>query len=273
MSPSWRDRLRIALTHSGAAMERCPAGWRPGWQSMPEAGMAAAAAPVPHELALAALAEALQGVARPRRGGMAEVVLSQSLVRSFLVPWSAEVTGQSEWAALTEACFESSFGESISGWQVAAPAGPYGHARPAMAVPRALSQGMAELLAARGFRLAHARPFFSVAFNRHLLRALADDCLGAVIDGQSVSVAAFGGGCWRSLRTLHPGPEGWAGLERLLATEAALQGLATAAPILVCAADNAAAAALAGSRRCRLPVRAPASGSEASALLWLGWGR
>ncbi|MFM9438390.1 hypothetical protein ACFDR9_005496 [Janthinobacterium sp. CG_23.3] len=183
------------------------------------------------EAPLAALLEAVRGwlerhaVARQR----VNVLLSDRLVRYALLPFSAMPLSEQEEAALLGARFEELYGE-MPQWRVQADRPEYGKARIACAMPLALADGVAGLLAGAGARSGAVLPFFVACWNRWRRQGAGRDGLVAVVEPEHMVIGSFGAGGWSSLRSVFAATSE-AVVADLVFREKIMQGLDPALPV------------------------------------------
>ena len=179
MLRSWHRRIDLALSARGAA-----------WASAGAGGHCAGAP-------LEAFAQALRAAAKPPRN--ASVVLASELVRYLIVPWSNEVDGDAEGAALAAHHFRRVFGDAADDWVVRFDAEETG-ARLACAIDRSLLEGMHAAARAANCRLDSVRPFLVDAFNLWRGEFSRRPALFLTLEAGRWSAVRVAGAQWRALR-------------------------------------------------------------------------
>jgi len=198
VSPSWRERVRIALLPHQAAMVRLAHGLNPrvvDRKSIPcqPAGGRAGWAP-----AVEALRELL---AHPNVDkGDATVILSSHFTRYLVAPWSAELVTESEELEFARARCVQVHGQVARDWSVVMNPAPPGAGRLCAAVDQALIAAVTGAVAASALRLQSVQPALMALFNEWR-RRIGDEGWLIVAEQGRLLVAWISGGEWRSVRT------------------------------------------------------------------------
>jgi hypothetical protein len=229
--PSFRNRLSVVLCIDHIAVRKTGRGWRPHSAPalvqavVPEKGEPSWQAP------LSALRACLEDM--DIAGANIDIALADDFVRYAVTPWSEQIQGADELAAMTRIQFESLFGPAALDWEYQVEQGEYRKPAIACAIDASLMAALRELCSQWRFRMVALQPGFMRAFNR-VHAKVADDAL-FVVAGPAVCVLGTRvAGAWQSMRTvhLHGGPAGQQ-LAVLVEREILLQGLPPDAPIYV----------------------------------------
>jgi hypothetical protein len=174
------------------------------------------------QLPLATLAAWLDQ--RKRTLADVEVIVSDSLVRYALIPWSDDVQKGAELDAFSRIHFESLFGSSVADWKIQIDAGDYGKQRIACAMDNGMIEALHALFAKHGLRFVLLQPYFMHVFNRWRQRFLGN-ALCVMLDSGWVMFASFKEGNWHNIRTIRVGDDVSSSLPDLIEREMLLQGL------------------------------------------------
>jgi hypothetical protein len=103
----------------------------------------------------------------------ARVVIADQWVRYSVVPWSDALSSAAERLAHARELMSGVFGAAMTDWTVSLSEAPPGCSRLASAMPTALLEGLRELTARHGQKLASVQPQLIAAYNtwRHVLPA------------------------------------------------------------------------------------------------------
>jgi hypothetical protein len=199
VSPSWRNRLLIALAPDGVAVIRVKRGWQPQVAAdvVRECATSPEEAGKPAPLWAAALAELdglLEEMAPP--AGMARVVLSNQFVRYGQVPWTENVYAEGDRQALASGCFRAVFGEAADGWRIAVEPTHYGCGSLAAGVDAPLVDGLRVVLGRRRQQLASLQPHLTAAFGHWHKRLESADGGFAVVEPGCVTALFRRAGRW-----------------------------------------------------------------------------
>ena len=195
--------LRSAISAQGAEAWTPPAGdssWRPSF-------------------------EALKDILRSRGAPRTELIalLSGRFARALLVPWPAEVQGESEGAALAEHHFRRVFGDDAAQWEIAFDRESDGALRLACAVERELLQALRALAAEAGVQLVSVTPLFVSGINLWRRKIGRKPTLFVLAEADRYCAAAFANGEWSALRCGRLG-EGADSLSMAIERESVLAG-------------------------------------------------
>lgn len=221
MSLLLRNRLRVVLCREQLALSMQARGWRQGASDTMFVPCVVGADGPDWQPALASL-DAWLG--QNKVAARAEVILSDSLVRYAVMPWSADVSAGEERRAMTRIHFEAMFGPMLGEWEFqVAPAG-YRQARVACAVDSRLSSALHALFAVHKMRMVSLRPYLMCVIN-HWHAQLSGDALLVVVAPDHCMMAGFKAGAWHSVRRIRLGDASGARLQQLIQRERVLQGL------------------------------------------------
>lgn len=193
------DRLHVSLETDRVALVRTRGGLRPRIEaarllatrldpSEPEAGLE----PLAAELATAAWQSAT-----------VQVVLSDRLVRYFIVDSLPGIQSLGELRRLAEAQFEELFGLPAAEWEICADFAPFSRRFLACALHRALLAALRRLFRRPGHALASIQPFLVREFNRRRRCLRSDPAWFAALERHSLTLALLSRKSWQGLRT-HP---------------------------------------------------------------------
>jgi hypothetical protein len=197
VSPSWRERVRIALSPHEAALVRLSRGIRPRVVDR-------RSVPCPEAKGQENWAGAVEGLrqlllsANAQKGG-ATLVLSNHFVRYVVLPWSSEIVTEGEELEYARIRFVQIFGQVARDWTIALNPAPAGASRLCAGVDRALIGAATGAVAASGLRLRSVQPALMVQFNEWRRRIGAGGWLATAEQGRLL-VARISGGQWRSVR-------------------------------------------------------------------------
>lgn len=197
MSPSWRERVRIALSPHQVAMVRFSRGLTPRvidrrCVPCPEGGGRAnwaGAVDVLRDLLLHSNAYR----------GDATLILSNHFVRYMVLPWSVELFTEAEEMEFARTRFVQIYGLTARDWTIAMSPAPAGAGRLCAAVDQALIGAVAGAIAVSALRLVSVQPVLMAQFNQWRRRIGAGGWLVTAERGRLL-VAWIRGGRWRSVR-------------------------------------------------------------------------
>jgi hypothetical protein len=219
---SFRKRLTIALCPSHIAVAESARGWR-AQSTRPTAFTGEFAEGASGwQVPLATLALWLEKN-KPSATDV-EIILSDSVARYALVPWSDDVQKASEIEMFSRIHFESLFGANAAQWDIQVDFAEYGKPGIGCAVDRALITALQELLAKFGLRPALLQPYFMHVFNRWRDR-INSNALFAVVDTGVCVIATMKDAAWNSIRTVRANDHMASELTTLIGRELLLQGL------------------------------------------------
>jgi len=198
VSPSWRDRLYIALSPSRIDVMRIAGFMRrsaayaeliPGIELVGDA---------PWRGPLQALAEAIPNLAP--RGGRCAVVLSNHFCRYVVVPGNTGLANARERAAYARLKFEEMFGAgAAASWEVRVGDAPPGAARLACAVDRELMDGLRGTCSSARLKLSSVRPLLAASFDQNRPRFSTGQFWFASAEEGRLCLAAVENYAWRSV--------------------------------------------------------------------------
>lgn len=234
MSPSWRDRVHIALTPGRVILIRFGRGLH---RQVRDKAIVPCAEPAagepPWQPAVIALQQAL---ATPRwRQGEARVILSNHFVRYQMIDWDASLTGYEEQLALVRYRFTQTFGDEAAAWDYR-----WNEGRPpapclVCAIDHALYLALRELFTDAGLHLplTALQPYLMAAFNhwRHELDGARDWFVLA--EPERLCLAWFATDEWAGLHSQQVGAEWARDLPLILERAQLLAGL-TRSPERLC---------------------------------------
>lgn len=217
MSPSWTERLRIALSPDGVALLHLGRGWRPRAKAHRHETLTRDAT-CSWQPALEAMAR-LIAVGRPPHAAL-EVVLSNYWVRYAVIPWNDQVTRTDERLALARLQFQKTFGDVALQWDIRLSAADYGAPQVAAAVDRELMNGLRLIAEQTRLRLDSVQPLLMAGYNlRAAELARADTAWFVVAEPGRFTVAYRQQGQWSTVfaRPISDSPAD--GLNRLVTQE------------------------------------------------------
>lgn len=201
MSLSWRNQLHIELHPDRVGLVRLSRGWQPreiARKTVPCAAPGVGEAP--WEAALRALQTGISDMG----GGGADVtvVLSTHFVRYALIPWSDQLSNDSEEQAYVRHCFAQTYGDDAERWVLRlSPNGP-GEMQVASAIDQGLLDGLEQVASANGLHLVSVQPNLMTVFN-HWRRSLSGPTAWLVVAEQGrVCISLLKSGRWCSLQTM-----------------------------------------------------------------------
>ena len=184
MSPSWRDRIRIALGPQRAAGVRIRRGFAP-------------------RVTARHAADSLEALLAQLGSGPADVsvVLSAACVRYVLVPWSDALSNPEEELAFARHRFAAVYGDVAERWELRLSPARLGQPRIASAVERAWLEHLRATVAEAGLRLRSVQPGLMAACNRWRRKVGRDESVFLLAEGEHYSCAVARGGAWRAVRS------------------------------------------------------------------------
>ena len=201
----WRDHLSLAIAPDRLVLVRGSRGLRPtliakeivpvtssegGWKG-----------------ALETLAKTLK--AKQWHDAETHVVLSNSLVRYQLVPWSDEVNGAAERAVYVRQSFAQVYGDAAAEWMYVVSDVPRGGAWVACAVSRDLLSQLETSITQAGSHLVSVKPHVMTAFNgaRRVLNN--KSCWFVQVEKDKLLIALISQGRWQTLGSRQIVGEHW----------------------------------------------------------------
>jgi hypothetical protein len=168
VSRLFRDEIGILIGPSRVLLVKIRGGLRP--QSVAEQAVTCKPeASGGYGAALERLAEEL--TAEPWQKANVRVIVSDQWVRYEMLPWSVELSRDSERLAHARYLLAATYGELADSWTVAIGDGPPGAPRLVTAMPTELLTELQVMTSARGLKLVSVQPHAVVAYNssRHRL--------------------------------------------------------------------------------------------------------
>ena len=197
MSPSWRERVRIALSLKRVALVRLSRGWKPAVsdRKIVQCG------PAPGGAAWGPAVEALRKVlAYPSlRAAQATIVLSNHFVRYLLIPWNPSLTTEAEELAFARMRFVKVYGEAAHGWMLKISGATPGTAQVASAIERPLLDAVTAALGDSPLRLRSVQPGLMAVCNSWRA-TIARDAWIALAEPGRLLLGLLRAGQWQSLR-------------------------------------------------------------------------
>lgn len=198
MSPSWRERVAIALSPHRVTMARYSRGLRCAIRDRKVLACAAPFGGASWQPAVEALRDAL---AHPNvKAGDATVVLSNHFVRYLLLPWNPDLATAQEELAFARTRFVQAFGESAQAWMLKLSQGRPGAPGIASALERPLFDAVTALVAASPLRLRSLQPSLMAVCNAGG-GLPAGDAWIVIAESGRLLLGALQSGQWVSLRS------------------------------------------------------------------------
>jgi hypothetical protein len=198
VSPSWSDRLYVALSPSRIDVMRIAGVMRrsaayeeliPGIELVGD---------VPWRGPVQALAEAMPNLAP--RGGRCAVVLSNHFCRYVVVPGNTGLANARERAAYARLRLEETFGAgTAASWEVRVGDAAPGAARLACAVDRELMEELRRTCSAARVKLSSVRPLLAASFDQNRARFSTGRFWFASAEEGRLCLAAVEDCAWRSV--------------------------------------------------------------------------
>lgn len=160
------------------------------------------------------------------------VVLSNHFVRYAVLPWSATLRSEREWAAFALHSFSATYGDVAKGWDIRVSVGGRERAALACAVDRELIASLQELPG-----LVSVRPHVMAAFNAHRAALPAQPFWFVLQEPGRLTLSLISAGQWRVVRH-RQAAHGWhESLGVMLEREAAGCGDTTTDCVALCCED------------------------------------
>jgi hypothetical protein len=203
VSPSWRDRVHIALSPSGAAFVRFRRGARCAIVDKRLVPCASDSVHCPWDQTTAALAAGLQEWAGFKAD--ATVILSNHFVRYALVPWSDQINADDELKEFARHCFLKVYGGSAAAWVLRISRDGSGAPMVASAVDDALIETIVRAFDASPLRLLSIQPYLMAAYNQWFQRLRGKTARLVLTEPGRLCLALFRREHWHSVRSVHLG--------------------------------------------------------------------
>jgi hypothetical protein len=198
VSPSWRERVQIALSPHRLAMVRLSRGLKPRVTDRKCLPCGEDGAQPNWTAPMNALREMVIHPNVPKAG--TTVILSNHFVRYLVLPWSAEIITESEELEFARARFVQVFGEKARDWAIRISNAPAGAGRLAAATDLALIDALTRTLDGASLRLVSCQPALMAQFNG-LRTRIGDDAWLVSAEQGRLLIAWICKGQWRSVRT------------------------------------------------------------------------
>jgi hypothetical protein len=127
------------------------------------------------------------------------VIVSNSLVRYALVPWSQHLRAGDEELAFARHIFRDSFGDDAQGWALRLSPGAMGEPRVASAIDARLVDALKAAFRGTRLRLHSIQPYLMTAHNLCLKFKKQPDHLFLVAENRGYACGAFRDGLWSSV--------------------------------------------------------------------------
>ena len=166
----------------------------------------------------AALGTAMGGLAR---GTRCRVIVSSSLARYALVPFSTQVVGREANETLAAHVFRGTHGERVEGWRIRVTPAPRGQRRIACALDAELLDGIRSMAKERALGVTAIEPAWAAGFNA-AYRRLPASCWFAVTEPGRLVLGLAIEGEWRYIGAERCGSDPVAAFRQAAAREAIL---------------------------------------------------
>lgn len=218
MLPLLRDKVCITLSPDRVEMVRLGRGLQPAVVSRHTVSCDMAGPDeAPWLRALDSLDAGLHVLGGKRMD--AEVVLSNHFVRYALVPWSEEISDESESLAFTRYCFSQTYGNDAQRWALRTSSSGYGETQVSSAVDQDLLDGLDRISTAHSLRLVSMQPYFMTAFNRSLNQLRGSVMWFVVAEPGRLCVSRLQQGRWCNLQAVKADDDWLDTLKNLLERE------------------------------------------------------
>jgi hypothetical protein len=167
---------------------------------------------------IATLGEAMRAL---RRGTRCRIIVSNTLARFALVPFSTAVVGPAAEEALASHVLRGTHGERVDAWRVRVAPARLGEQRLACALDAALLDAIPGAAQAHGVQVSAIEPAWAVGFNA-AYRRLPASCWFAVTEPGRLVLGLQIDGEWRQLAAERCGDEPRPALRQALAREATM---------------------------------------------------
>jgi len=197
----WRDQLHVELFPDRVNLARLSRGWQQQEISRktlpcgePEAG----------EAAWEAGLRVLQAEVPAMGGGRmdAVVVLSNHFVRYALIPWSDQVSNDSEEQAYVRHCFSVTYNDDADNLVMRVSPNGYGAMQVASAVDQRLLDGLERVAGVCNLRLNSVQPHLMSVFNQWRRRLSGPMVWFVLAEQDKLCISLLKHGHWCSLRTM-----------------------------------------------------------------------
>jgi len=138
----------------------------------------------------------------PRAGAMLDILVSDALVRYWILARPAGLAGAAALDFYAADRFEEIFGDDPAAWVLRVDPLPHADRWLACAVPVIFAVDLPRLAEEKGWRLRSVQPRFVSEYNRHC-RTLGPDTIFCVASHESTTIGLIADGNWRGIR-VHP---------------------------------------------------------------------
>ncbi|MBI5919221.1 MAG: hypothetical protein HY849_07610 [Nitrosomonadales bacterium] len=169
-------------------------------------------------------------------GTCATVLLSSHFVRYAMLPWSEDLIGHQEEAALAGIVLERIYEDAAQSWQLAVGSARYGEPRLIAAIDATLLQAFAEIIP--GPRLKSVRPLLTQAFAALSSKLPAGEAQFAVVEAGVILLLGIRNKRITHIKRMLTERDAPPNLAIMLAREALLNGYPADAPQCYCLSDH-----------------------------------
>ena len=166
------------------------------------------------------------------KGSRIETVISDKFVRYLVLPWSNDLTRESEWQALARARISLIWSDGIDS-EIQLDQLQFKKNRLVCAIDRSLTQALLALRISRTPVVASILPHFTARFNTIAADIRPGTTLLVAYEHERITVGAVDDGEWKHVRTLH-GPTDATSVETMINRERLLLGLPAECNIVRC---------------------------------------
>lgn len=188
MSPSWRNRLFIAISQEHISLLKLGRGLKMKLQAKHDEAVAPAGKQLSWQAALDRLTQILS---QPEwQNADVNIVLSNRLVRYATILFSAQLQSYSAREAFAKHIFTQTYGTAADQWVLRIQHGKTGSPWLVSAVDHALLEGLRQTCAAHKLKLRSVTPYLTPVFN-HYREAIKSDPAWLVISEPGYSLFAL----------------------------------------------------------------------------------
>lgn len=188
MSPSWRNRLYIAISPEHISLLKLGRGLKAKLQAMHDEAFAPVGKQPSWQAALDRLTQLFD---EPEwQNAEVNIVLSNRLVRYATMLFSAQLKNYSEQEAFARYSLTQTFGATVEQWALRIQHGKTGSPSLVSAVDSALLEGLRQACSAHKLKLHSITPFLMPVFN-HYHRAIKNDPAWLVVNEPGYSLLAL----------------------------------------------------------------------------------
>lgn len=199
MSPSWRDRVRIALRPDGVALLRVAKGLRPQVTHKELAPCDGAQGREKWRGAVTSLGDALGRA--PWRGANVTVVLSSHFVRYAFIPGNVELKGKREETAYVRHLLSKLGDGGADGGLIRVGTAMPGRGRVACSVERSLAEELGAAVRRGGGRLSSVQPYLMTAFNSRRMLSEQEPAWFVALEDDCCVLTRWADGQWQDVKT------------------------------------------------------------------------